>query len=101
MEKSERDKKIDEEAKAARLRGDAVPHKDVKSGKKDTVKTVTDPTTGHQVEVRIHYVGTLWDGLRAMVLNLDANDLGNFRFPMSDPTKNSWTQSETLLYATY
>ncbi|KAK4987714.1 hypothetical protein LTR66_002656 [Elasticomyces elasticus] len=53
-DKSERDRLIDEQRKAALQagnRGDAVPHKPTHAGVEGTKKTVTDPTTGRQVMI--------------------------------------------------
>ena len=52
-DKAERDRKIDEEIKGRPAgAGDAVPHTPEKPDKSGTLKTVTDPTTGHLVQVR-------------------------------------------------
>jgi hypothetical protein len=61
LDKSERDKRIDEEnkARAAAAKGDAVPHENAKL-QKGKAKSVTDPTTGHQVEVRFPDFLLLW-----------------------------------------
>lgn len=51
-DKRRRDKEIEEHQQAraaAQARGEALPHRDEKTTKKGTAKTVTDPTTGHQV----------------------------------------------------
>ncbi|KAK4934054.1 hypothetical protein LTR28_010948, partial [Elasticomyces elasticus] len=53
-DKSERDRRIDEQRKAALQagdRGDAVPHIPTHAGVEGTKKTVTDPTTGRQVMI--------------------------------------------------
>ncbi|MCJ1476556.1 hypothetical protein MMC13_005222 [Lambiella insularis] len=51
QDKSERDRKIDEEERAKHGGGDAVPHKPGQPNKAGSMKTVTDPTTGHQVQI--------------------------------------------------
>lgn len=48
-DKKERDKRIDEEARQAQ--SDVRPHQTKRAGKEGTQKTVTDPTTGHQVVI--------------------------------------------------
>lgn len=56
-DKAERDKKLDEEARAAKSGknapqyGDAKPHEATLAGIKGTQKKVTDPTTGKEVTI--------------------------------------------------
>lgn len=50
-DKRERDQRLDEARKAANAQGDARPHQPTKAGKEGTLKTVTDPTTGKEVQI--------------------------------------------------
>ncbi|SLM33376.1 C2 domain [Lasallia pustulata] len=50
-DKRERDKKIDEEYKSRQQLDGATPHQAPKAGKTGTLKTVTDPTTGNEVQI--------------------------------------------------
>ncbi|KAI4128083.1 MAG: hypothetical protein LQ347_004319, partial [Umbilicaria vellea] len=50
-DKRERDKKIDEDHKLKQQQGDATPHHTTNAGKAGTLKTVTDPTTGREVQI--------------------------------------------------
>lgn len=52
-DKKERDKRIDEERrrKAQQTQADATPHQASDAAQSGTRKTVTDPTTGHEVVI--------------------------------------------------
>ncbi|KAI4163097.1 MAG: hypothetical protein LQ342_003224 [Letrouitia transgressa] len=50
-DKRERDQRLDEARKAGNTQGDAKPHQATKAGKEGTLKTVTDPTTGKEVQI--------------------------------------------------
>ena len=51
-DKKERDAKVEERRRQQKLGGsDAQPHQETKAGKPGSMKTVTDPTTGSQVQI--------------------------------------------------
>ncbi|MCJ1418967.1 hypothetical protein MMC32_005318 [Xylographa parallela] len=87
-DKAERDRKIDEELRGrADGRSDAVPHTPDKPDKAGSVKTVTDPTTGHQVQIA-DVNKEFMDAVKDPKLSVPNANLGKPTPVKTDPTQS-------------